>query len=403
MSEQIKLQGDKATQLARSRLAGVRPAWVGIRHVADVVPNCERTVFHAGPPFAAVVDVPAPVRNSICVAALYEGWAGNFTEAAALLDGGEIHTAAAQDHGLLVPLSGVLSPTMAVLEVRDGQGIVSTAIYVAINEGQVHATRLGQLDDETPAHLRWLNGPFSEWLAQRIALQSIELAPLIAQALSEGDDSHARTVSGSRLLGEVLLRDAPSGPDTDAAREFIAKSPSFALNPWMGAAALWQRAAEGVSDCSWISRAGGNGQSFGIQLANRPGHWITMPAPVPTGSKDAEHVARSAVGALGDSAVVDFVGLGAQALAHAPLLRDALAAALPTDILQRPMQVLSAPGVVDGLKASITDARLCVSAGCGPVVLIGMIDAAGEAGRIGPGVVQVPVELFHTALSSLKS
>ncbi len=354
-------------------------------------------VFHAGPPFASVSDIPAPVRNSICVAAVYEGWADSFASAAQLLQGGAIKTAAAQDHGLLVPLAGVLSPSMAVLEVRDAGPSAAGCIHVAINEGQAHATRLGQLDAGLPEHLHWLNGPFAAWLGQCLR-QPLELAPLMAQALREGDDCHARTVAGSRLLGDVLLRDASPESTTDVARDFIAASPAFALNLWMAAAALWLRAAEGVAGCTWVSRAGGNGLQFGIQLAGRPEQWITSRAPIPTGFREPALAACQAVGALGDSAVVDFLGLGGQTLVHAPVLRDGLKSFLPEDILERPMQILAAPGVLDGLAGSATDARSCARIGRGPVVLIGMIDAAGEYGRIGAGVVDVPAAIFQAAL-----
>jgi len=394
MTGQIEAIVDDAAQ---ARLAAVRPAWCGVRRVADVVGGVARTVFHAGPPFDSAADIPAPVRNSICVAAVYEGWADSFTTAARLLQDGTIKTAAAQDHALLVPLAGVLSPRMAVLEVHDVGVSTSASIYVAINEGQAHATRLGKLDAALPRHLCWLNGPFADWLAQRLR-QPLELAPLMAQALREGDDCHARTVAGSVLLSGILQRNASAGPGSDAARDFLAASPAFSLNPWMAAAALWLRAAEGVARSTWVSRAGGNGRCFGIQLAGRPRHWITTDAPVPSGTPEPVHAARQAVGALGDSAVIDFLGLGGQAIVHAPALHDAMKCALPDDILERPMQILAAPGVLDGLARSVTDARCCARIGRGPVVLIGMIDAAGEAGRIGGGVVDMQPGIFETAL-----
>jgi hypothetical protein len=383
--------------LARERLAAARPEWCGVRRVAEVLgEGIGRTVFHAGPPFERAHDMPAPLRNSLCVGAVYEGWAESFDVAAKLLQDGAIATAAAQDHGLLVPLAGVLSPSMAVLEVRDAAGSVSARTHVAINEGPVHATRLGRLDAALPDHLRWLNGPFAAWLAQRVR-QPIALAPLMAAALRAGDDGHAHTIAGSRLIAEALSREAPPGPASDEARDFIATSPAFALNPWMAAAALWLRAAEGVPGCTWVSRAGGNGLRFGIALAGRPGQWITSSAPVPKGRIEPAHRGCEALGAIGDSAVLDFLGLGGLALAHAPMLRDALKGALPADILERPTRILSAPAVIDGLTASITDARACARSARGPVVLIGMIDAAGEAGRIGGGVVDVPAAIFESA------
>ena len=169
----------------------------------------------------------------------------------------------------------------------------------------------------------------------------------------------------------------------------------------MAAAGLWLRAAEGVAGCCWVSRAGGNGLHFGFQLAAQPGRWITSRAPVPNGTREAAHEARQAVGALGDSAVIDFLGLGGQALMHAPALRDALKAVLPGDALERPAEVLAAPGVLDRLAHSVTDARRCARSNRGPLVLIGMIDAAGEAGRIGGGVVDVPSAIFQVALAGL--
>lgn len=216
---------------ARSLLSATRPVWSGMRRVGEVARGCGRTVFHAGPPFASALEIPAPIRNSIYAAAVYEGWADDFASAAALLRAGVIRSAAAQDHDLLVPLAGVLSPSMAVLELRDGGRATAKPFHVAINEGQVHATRLGRLDSELPAHLSWLNGPFADWLAECTAGGPIELAPLIARSLREGDDGHARTVAGSRLLADVLLSHTPPGPEIGGAREFLAAAPAFALNP----------------------------------------------------------------------------------------------------------------------------------------------------------------------------
>lgn len=384
--------------LAIQRLQAVQPAWCAVRRVQDLLPGTGCVVLHAGPPYASAAQIPSPVRHSICMAALFEGWATDVESASRLLDEGRIRTQAAQDHRLLVPLAGVLSPRMAVLEVRDGAGHGGAAIHVALNEGQAHATRLGRIDPLLPAHLRWLNGPFADWLGHRVQ-EPVLLAPLIARALSAGDDGHSRTVEGSRLLADILLRDT-SGAGTEEARAFIDAAPAFALNYWMGAAALWLRAAEGLPGCSWISRAGGNGVTFGIQRTGAAGRWISMPAPVPHGTREAAHSARRAVGALGDSAVVDFLGLGAQALAHAPVVREGVRDALPIDAMERPARLLAPSPVVEGLAGSVIDAARCAHLQRGPLVLLGMIDAAGEAGRIGGGVVDVPPALFAAALDA---
>ena len=118
------------------------------------------------------------------------------------------------------------------------------------------------------------------------------------------------------------------------------------------------------------------------------------------GNKDAGNEAAQALGTLGDSAVVDFAGLGGQSLRFAPLVAQGVAASLPADAAQRAAQVLACPAaeLIQGLCA--TAAASCVAAGVGPLVLIGMIDAEGVAGRIGGGVVDVPATLFERALQA---
>lgn len=381
---------------AMQRVRAVRPHAIGVRYVRDVVAHSARRVFHAGPPYRLPAQAPAPVLHSAAQAALFEGWCDSVDDAIAALRSGAITLSSAQDHRLLVPLSGVLTASMAVLEIADPAS-AAPPVWVALNEGQAHATRLGRLDDGLVPHLGWLNTAFAGWLALCFE-QPLGLLPLIAQARAQGDDCHARTVAGSQLIAAQLLQRSPHADDR--VRAFLHDSPAFALNFWMAATALAARAVEGEAGVALVTRAGGNGVEFGIQLAARPGQWICEAAPVPHGAIEPAHAARRAVGALGDSAVVDFAGLGGQSLRFAPQLREAMAAVLPPDALGRSEQIggSAADDIADGLHA--TSAPACVASGTGPLVLIGMIDAEGEAGRIGGGVVDVPAALFQRALAS---
>jgi hypothetical protein len=379
---------------ALERVVSVRPHAMGVRYVKDVVPNVGRRIFHAGPPYSSLERVPTPVLYSAAQAAVFEGWFARAEDAMAGLRSGAIELASAQDHRLMVPLSGVLTASMAVIEVADPDMSLSP-IWVALNEGQSHATRLGRLDEGLVPHLRWLNANFAHWLSSCLA-QPLALLPLMDNARRVGDDCHARTVMGSQLLAKTLL-DRLSPAIDSPVRAFLDQSPAFALNFWMGACALSARAAEGVNGSSLVTRAGGNGVDFGIQLAGNAGVWVCVPAPVPQGLIDAAYSGCVAVGALGDSALVDFAGLGGQSVSWAPLVAQALEAGMPHDAESRPDRVL-AGGRVDltqGLHA--TSAASCVGAGAGPLVLIGMIDAQGRAGRIGGGLVDVPPALFQRA------
>lgn len=379
------------------KVLAVRPHCTDVHRLGDVIRNTDRRIFHAGPPYRSPAEIPAPVLHSAAQATVYEGWCHSVPEAIDALRGGQILMASAQAHNLMVPLAGVLSASMAVLEISDPR-LALAPVFVALNEGQVHATRLGRLDDGLLSHLRWLNGPFAAW-AKQCLMSSLDLLPLLVQARLAGDDCHSRTMVGSELVATELLKRG-SEPSHEI-RDFLQAAPAFALNFWMGAAALAASAAEGISGASLITRAGGNGVEFGIQLAAHPGHWVCCPAQIPQGAVDAVHAGRHVVGALGDSALVDFSGLGGQSLHMAPLVAQGLASYLPSDAARRPSQVLASAGrdVSHGLGA--TSAFRCVDAGRGPLVLIGMIDAQGQAGRIGGGVIDVSVALFEQALKTL--
>ncbi|MDP5291822.1 DUF1116 domain-containing protein [Oceanimonas sp. CHS3-5] len=383
-----------ADRLAFERVKACRPQWSGFCLVRDLV-GSGRILLHAGPPFESREHIPAPVMNSLCTGAVWEGWASDEAQARRMILNHEIELRPAQDNAIVVPLAGVVSPSMSLLVVQDGNRPEACRFSV-LNEGMVHCTRLGRRDPLLPAHLSWLNEDLAEWLKERLQ-QPLALLPLMRAALADGDDCHGRTLAGSALIHQQLTAMASEQvpADIDA---FLQNSPAFALNLWMAACSLMLAAAEGVSGASLVTRAGGNGVTFGIQLATAPGRWITMPAPPIHGLVEPAHTGRTALGALGDSAVVDFAGLGGQVLNTAHASRQALAPVLPADALTRPAQVLAGPLPELDDRPAVTSARCVTTNGGGPLVLLGMIEETGEAGRIGGGVADVPVTLFEQAL-----
>ncbi|MCG7205095.1 DUF1116 domain-containing protein [Streptomyces arenae] len=383
-------------------LESCTPRWTGMSTVGAAT-GSDRLLLHAGPPFHSTDDIPAPVLNSLAMACVYEGWAADADEGRRLVLTGEITIAAAQDRRLVVPLAGVASPSMAVHVVTaQGAGgpLAERVRYAVVNEGQAHALRLGTSDAGIPEHHRWLNGAFTDWLTDALtAAGPVDLLPVLGAARDEGDDCHSRTVTGSRLLTEHLTSAAASTPADIAA--FLDGAPAFALNLWMAAAALSLSAADNTSGSSLITRAGGNGRRFGIQIAGLPGQWFTVPADSPRGRVEAPHAGCRAVGAIGDSAVVDLFGFGGQSLSAAPAVRAALEGYLPPDATERPALLLerhlaSAAGTPVGLTA-----RSVARLGSGPLVLLGMIEQTGRAGRIGGGVYEPPVSLFDDAVAAL--
>lgn len=388
-----------ADQTAFNLVARCRPQWTGMCHVSDVLVSDKRLLLHAGPPFTSLDNIPAPVMNSLCIGAVWEEWAEDYDQAKAMILQGEIKIDGAQNHNIVVPLSGVVSPSMTLMVIADAYNPEAKK-YSVLNEGMVHCTRLGKLDDELQSHLTWLNGELSDWISAQLT-QPMDLLPIISAALDNGDDCHGRTIVGSALIAEQLLKaNASSAPD--AITVFLNESMAFALNVWMATSSLMMAAAEGVAGSSLITKAAGNGYEFGVQVAAKPGRWLTMPAPEVKGAIEAAHEGRTAVGAIGDSAVVDFIGLGGQVLDTATASYNNLKDFLPADALTRAEKALT--DELEGFfgRKAMTRAEQVVANNAGPMVLLGMIEDKGEAGRIGGGVVDVPVSFFRDILKEIE-
>lgn len=349
-------------------VAAAGPLWDGVVGLSASGVLGERVVAHAGPPFRSIADVPAPVRHSIAAACLFEGWASSWDQAWELIADESVRLADAQGLGIMVPLCGVASPSMAAVRVRDPES--GACRFSVLNEGQVHATRFGTRDDLLIDHLRWLHGPFAAELTTALE-EPVELMPLLGRSLDLKDDGHGQTVAGTRLLVERLNRDRLSAQSI----EFLAASPAFALNPWMAAVSCALAGAEGQA-CGLIVRAGGNGFEFGVQVARAPGVWITCASPVPV-PVAGQPTVEGALPAVGDSALLDLFGLGAQV--HVP--QGTLAA-----------ECLALGGRRIGLDA----VDVCFSAEEPPVAL-GIIDGAGIRGRLAAGLIRVPVALMASA------
>lgn len=367
----------------------VMPAWTGVRPLQSILPSQSRLVLHAGPPFRDAQELPAAIRNSVLIGILYEGWAGNKQEAQALLDAGGVQLAPAQDYDVVVPLAGVVTPSMYLIEVSDSTQPESKK-YSVLNEGMQWCTRLGIFADEMVPHLRWLH----QDLGARLAAQfqgPVDLAPIVQASLLNGDDGHARTMHGSRQLADIIVS---WGINDDASQSFLYGAMAWALNYWMAASALILANQAPGDGADAIVKVGGNGLRFGLQLASST-TWLVTDAPVIAGNKEPGNEQAKALGALGDSAAVDFVGLGGQCLDLAGMSARNLHAFLPSDYLTRQNKFLKTRLPFLAGRNGICDFAQVIANNTGPLVLLGMIDGAGERGRVGGGVATVDASLLQ--------
>ncbi|UNK46099.1 DUF1116 domain-containing protein [Arthrobacter sulfonylureivorans] len=389
-----------ANAQAAARIGATEPVWTGMAPLAQVLAatGCpERTLLHAGPTFSSRNTVPQPVRNSVVQAILFEGWASTMEAAEELFDSGAVGLEPAQDHNCLVPLAGVISPSMQLHVVTDAES--GRVQYAVLNEGMRHCLRVGVVEPGLVDHQHWLHGPFALWLSDRLAARGpLPLLPLLAASLEQGDDGHNRTMAGSALVASELLHNDASAFRSEA-EAFLAECLPFALNLWMAAAALSLRTAEGTEGSDAVTRVGGNGIDFGVQIAAEPGRWRTVAGTPPRGPIPAEFEGLPVLGAIGDSAVLDFFGLGGASLRHAPLTLGSLGEFAPAEVLERPEALMELEHPRLPIRTGVSASRIA-EAGRTPVVLLGMIEGQGLEGRIGGGAFEPSLTVFQEALAA---
>ena len=391
-----------ADRIAYDKSMVAEPVWNRIESAREAIALPENVLLHAGPPFQRISDVPKPVMNSACVAAVFEGLARDFDAAECGIRSGEIELEPAQDRGVVVPLAAVASASMPLHAVYDAHGGRVRA-FAPINGGSGPSLRLGLRSEAVLEHIRWLNDQFSEVLELGIA-EGIELVPIAAESLRRGDDCHGRTACATELLADELRERTTGGIRDERAVRFMNSSPSLFLNLWMAAVKCAFRAAENVKDSAMVTAAGGNGIDAGIQVSSLPCRWILAPASPPRGDLDSSLPNSRVLGAVGDSAVIDAYGLGAMAFNVATRTADLFKNHLPSDACSRRERLMIGPHLAFGdldLQFGVS-ARQAAEFGSGPFVSLGALDAEGECGRLGGGIYEMPVALFRDAMNEIR-
>jgi hypothetical protein len=264
-----------------------------------------------------------------------------------------------------------------------------------LNGGGEHVLRVGRLDQVVLEHLRWINGSFAE--AYRSAVgEPIALLELADGGIAGGDDCHGNTGVASAMLA-TRLENRWSGTDAEACRAFLRRSPSFFLNIWMAASTCMLAAAQGVEAASVVVAAGGNGREFGVQVAAKPGVWYTTPAMPPLVAPGLLPSDAVPLGAIGDSAIVDYLGLGAMTTPTSGDDRPApFAQLLPQAArVYRDLLATIHPGFTRTQPRMVVPVRRVLEMGEAPVVSLGVLDAAGVRGRFAGGYYQAPFQLFE--------
>jgi hypothetical protein len=378
------------------QLLAARPQLQRVVTAAEVLGLAPHELLHAGPPLRDASQPPAVLLSSAVVTCLHEDWAPDQTAARALVQSGALRWYPAQDRGLVVPLATVVSGSTPLFEVLDEQ--TGARAWAPVSTVRGPDTRMGFRDAGLAARLAHRDSAIAvQWQEVLARTGPLPLYPLAQQGLAQGDDLHSRTTAANNALVSWLRGHTAVSSLADD----VEATPLFFLTLWMAACSLALRAAEGDfdTDSTLITRAGGNGEAFGVCLASAPTRWVQVAATAPQGQL-LQSVARGTTvcGAIGDSAVIDFLGFGGQRLAQSPEPLNVLKEFLPTGYAQLPAQLLAAQHPAFISQRVGMDVRAVVAARVSPLVTLAMLGADGLTGFVGRGVYCPPLALFEKAL-----
>jgi hypothetical protein len=406
----LSAQVDEANAEVLRRLDTGVPLLQGVRPAADVVPTLgDRMLLHAGP-CLELADAADPLRRSMRAAVVAEGWAPDVAAADRLLVAGEVTLSPANESGVVVPMATVMGPTTPVWVVENEAG--GTRAFAPLGQGSGDVAWFGKDSPGAVERLVFLREAVLPVLEAVLEDSGpVDVLSLAAQAVAMADDVHVRTQAGTNLLLRHLLPSlmASEHPRRVEVARYLSANHLLFLTLAMAAArslTAWAAQVEGSSVVTTMAR---NGTEFGARLS---GHdtWFLAPAPMIGHAlyhpgKGPEDSAPD----IGDSAVLELVGLGGAAAAGSPavgqLVGGLAAAAALTAELERVCVGRSSRFTLPTLGGRGTplavDVRKVVELGITPKVTTGILHVSDGSGQVGAGVAEAPVACFRDALLAL--
>ena len=405
---------EEANEAALSRVQGSEPVLVDVVSAGEAIRELkEGVLLHAGPPMEWP-RMSGPMRGAVVGALRYEEWAGTEAEAESMAAGDGVSFLPAHDVGAVGPMTGIFSPSMPVFVVENRAS--GNRAYCTINEGLGRVLRFGANDDSVIDRLRWIQSTLGPALKEAVGRAgTIELRPLMAQALAMGDEMHQRNVAATSLffrsLAPHLVRNSAGKPALAEVIDFLVGNDQFFLNLAMAAAKATMDAAGTVEGSTLVTAMSRNGTDFGIRVAALGRQWFTAPAPMPEGLYFPGFDSGDASADMGDSAILETMGLGAFAMAGSPAVAGFVGAGGFREALNYtremgeitlghnphlPMPNLDFQGIPCGI-----DVRKVVETGISPVINTGIAHREAGIGQVGAGIVRAPLECFYQALEAL--
>lgn len=405
---------EEANKQALTRILEGEPKLVDVLPAREVLKGLkDRMILHAGPPITWD-RMCGPMRGAVAGAIVFEGWAPDLKAAAELAANSGVEFHPNHHFGAVGPMTGMTTVSMPLFVVENTR--FGNRAYCAINEGLGKVMRFGGNDESVLARLAWLRDVFGPTLAKAIrARGGIDLKAIIARGLAMGDEMHQRNLACSsvflREIGPSLVRTATDNSVTADCVAFIAQNDQFFLNIAMAMGKALTDPAKGIRGSTVVTAMCRNGTDFGIRVSGLGDTWFTAPVEMPEGLYFAGFSKNDANPDMGDSAIVETIGLGGFAMAAAPAVAGFIGAGSPSSagtftramgeitVGQNPEWTIAAldfAGVPTGI-----DVRLVVETGLAPVINTGIAHREPGIGQVGAGIVRAPMACFQQAVVAI--
>lgn len=390
------------------------PILIDVQRAGDVIKGLGKNmILHSGPPITWD-RMCGPMRGAVCGIAVFEGWAKDLREAEEAAAAGRFAFQPNHHFSAVGPMTGMTTMSQPVFIVENKT--FGNRAFCTINEGLGKVMRFGGNDKEVLDRLRWTAEVLGPALAAALrASGGIPLKSIIARGLAMGDEMHQRNVACSSLflreIAPFLAQTATDNKKLTEVLSFIGKNDQFFLNIAMAMGKSMTDPAYGIAGSTIVTAMCRNGTDFGVRVSGTGDRWYTAPVEMPIGLYFPGYSEKDANPDMGDSAIVETIGLGGFAMATATAVAGFVGAGSASEAAQYTkamyeitvsrnpdwtMPNLDYAGVPSGI-----DIRKVLQIGTAPVINTGIAHRQPGVGQVGAGIVRAPLACFEQALEGI--
>lgn len=388
------------------------PYWVGVRPAIECVPDMrEGLILHSGPEIEWD-EMSETQRQGGINGVLFEGYAKAREDAEHLLKTGEITFASGNDYHIVVPGSGIATPSMVMNIVEDRNSGVRgfCAPFEGPNRGGLAGW--GVYNEAIDKHLHNMSDVIGPAITRMLEeAGGMALKRIMVRGVEMGDELHSRQDACGLILTNELAKmifdtKSMNGDEKRQVMDLIFGTVRFFHPLGMASAMSGLEAARHVPYSTVVTAMEGNGVTYGIKVAGLGNQWFTAPAPRLEGEYVAADIkVEDVLPWIGDSCMLEACGLGGSAAAAAPAVMrsqglswmDGIERSRLTEeiTLARHESYLVPALDYQGTPLGI-DIRKVLRTGIEPVIHGGIISKSGK--RLGAGVAHVPMKCFEGAI-----